>query len=61
VLANLTSGSSPERIETAAQAASLREIGCDLGQGYYYARPSPAKGISFLMDAHLPAPILPVA
>ncbi len=31
-----------EGIETRAQAEALRELGCALGQGYYYARPSEA-------------------
>jgi EAL domain-containing protein (putative c-di-GMP-specific phosphodiesterase class I)/GGDEF domain-containing protein len=30
-----------EGIETAAMADRLREMGCDLAQGYYYARPLP--------------------
>ena len=31
-----------EGIETAEQAEALRELGCDIGQGYLYARPLPA-------------------
>jgi len=30
-----------EGIETAEQAAALRLLGCDRGQGYYYSMPSP--------------------
>lgn len=35
-----------EGIETAAQARKVREIGCDTGQGYYFARPGPAELIA---------------
>jgi diguanylate cyclase (GGDEF)-like protein len=45
-----------EGIETAAQAARLRELGCELGQGYYYARPLPADHITALLGTSLPAP-----
>ncbi|MFI1353265.1 putative bifunctional diguanylate cyclase/phosphodiesterase [Streptomyces sp. NPDC020898] len=38
-----------ECVETAAQAARLRRIGCDTGQGWLYSRPVPADRISVLM------------
>ena len=31
-----------EGIEEAAQAATLRQLGCDIGQGYFFSRPIPA-------------------
>jgi diguanylate cyclase (GGDEF)-like protein len=34
-----------EGIETERQAAQLRELGCDLGQGYLFARPMPADAV----------------
>ena len=34
-----------EGVETAAQAAMLAERGCDLAQGYYYARPQSAEAL----------------
>jgi len=38
-----------ECVETAAQAARLRRIGCDTGQGWLYSRPVAADQISVLM------------
>ncbi len=31
-----------EGIEDACTVARLRKLGCDLGQGFYFARPQPA-------------------
>jgi len=38
-----------EGIETAEQLAVLQALGCDLGQGYYFARPAPADEIAALL------------
>ncbi len=38
-----------EGIETAQQLATLRELGCDLGQGYYFAQPLPADELAPLL------------
>lgn len=38
-----------EGIETAEQAQVLRELGCDMGQGYYYSRPVPLEAAIALM------------
>lgn len=38
-----------ECVETAAQAARLRRIGCDTGQGWLYSRPVSAERISVLV------------
>ncbi len=38
-----------EGVETAAQLAQLRTLGCDEGQGYYFARPTTADAISSLL------------
>jgi diguanylate cyclase (GGDEF)-like protein/excisionase family DNA binding protein len=40
-----------EGIETVDEAAKLRELGCDRGQGFVYSRPIPAHQISRLMAA----------
>lgn len=38
-----------EGIETESQATQLQDLGCDLGQGYYFGRPRPAREV----DTHL--------
>jgi diguanylate cyclase (GGDEF)-like protein/PAS domain S-box-containing protein len=40
-----------EGVETAAQAALLRKLGCDEQQGYHYAKPLPAQGIESMLRA----------
>jgi len=39
-----------EGVETAAQETLLRELGCDLGQGYLYNRPMPATELESMLD-----------
>jgi diguanylate cyclase (GGDEF)-like protein len=43
-----------EGIETVEQLAMLREIGCDLGQGYWFARPAPPEEVEPLLRAAEP-------
>ncbi|MEX1172516.1 MAG: EAL domain-containing protein [Chloroflexota bacterium] len=46
-----------EGIETPEQAERLRELGCDLGQGYLFARPLPAEQIAtFLRSSRRTTP-----
>ena len=40
-----------EGVEHEEQAALLREMGCNLAQGYYFARPQNAKGVRELLEA----------
>jgi EAL domain-containing protein (putative c-di-GMP-specific phosphodiesterase class I) len=40
-----------EGIETPGQLEQLRELGCDLGQGYLLGRPAPAVAVSELLAA----------
>jgi EAL domain-containing protein (putative c-di-GMP-specific phosphodiesterase class I) len=40
-----------ECVETSAQAARLRAIGCDTGQGWLYSRPVSPDRISDLLTA----------
>jgi diguanylate cyclase (GGDEF)-like protein/PAS domain S-box-containing protein len=35
-----------EGVETAEQLGRLRELGCDIGQGYYFGRPLPADALA---------------
>jgi diguanylate cyclase (GGDEF)-like protein/PAS domain S-box-containing protein len=44
-----------EGIETEEQVIFLKEHGCQIGQGYYYSRPLPAKGLEeFLVKNNVP-------
>ncbi len=43
-----------EGIETAEQLAGLRLLGCDLGQGFFYARPLPPDELTALLAAGRP-------
>ncbi len=38
-----------EGVETGEQLERLREVGCDYGQGYYFAKPMPWKAFETLM------------
>ena len=38
-----------EGVETAEQLAKLKELGCDLAQGYYFAEPLPSEGAERLL------------
>jgi diguanylate cyclase (GGDEF)-like protein/PAS domain S-box-containing protein len=42
-----------ESVETAEQAARLRELGCDNAQGWYFARPGPASSVTPLLGTRL--------
>jgi len=48
-----------EGIETAPQSVRLRELGCDRGQGYYYARPQPPEALAGLLAGGV-APAVPL-
>ena len=43
-----------EGIEDAVQLACLREIGCQYGQGYHFARPVPARELERMLAPHSP-------
>ena len=43
-----------EGVETAAQLAAFRAMGCDMAQGYFFARPQAARGILELLTGGLP-------
>ncbi|HYT38325.1 MAG TPA: EAL domain-containing protein, partial [Acidimicrobiia bacterium] len=40
-----------EGVETGDQVTHLRRLGCDLAQGYFFARPQPAVDLERLLDA----------
>ena len=45
-----------EGIETSEQAELLRTLGCDQGQGYYFADPRPAWEVSDILPSPRTAP-----
>jgi diguanylate cyclase len=40
-----------EGVETGDQVAHLRRLGCDLAQGYFFARPQAAADIERLLES----------
>ncbi|MCA1716227.1 MAG: EAL domain-containing protein [Actinobacteria bacterium] len=56
VLATITMGHAmdlqivAEGVETAGEFAKLRALGCDFGQGYYFAHPLPVQAIPSFLD-----------
>ena len=50
-----------EGIETEVQLQQLQDMGCEMGQGYWLARPSPAAEVSLLLRSLLPDIPLPGA
>ncbi|MGB3201202.1 MAG: EAL domain-containing protein [Nodosilinea sp.] len=45
-----------EGIETQDQGLALRSLGCEFGQGYYWAKPMPAMEASAMLRAAPPRP-----
>ncbi len=50
-----------EGIESELQIEGLRALGCDLAQGFFFAKPLPAEGISELLSELTTAGFLPIA
>jgi EAL domain-containing protein (putative c-di-GMP-specific phosphodiesterase class I) len=49
-----------EGIETAAAASRLREFGCDIAQGYFYARPMPRESFEMWLKDKPRVPIIAI-
>ena len=43
-----------EGVEMKAQVEFLRSVGCDLAQGFYYARPVPEQNFARILDEMAP-------
>lgn len=46
-----------EGVETVAQRDALKALGCDIGQGYLFGRPSPGRAVAEAIAAHSLAPL----
>jgi diguanylate cyclase len=44
--------STAEGIEDVKQAAALQDLGCDVGQGFLFARPVPAEELKAVVKSH---------
>ena len=44
-----------EGVETAEEAAVLRALGVDYGQGWHFGRPGPPEALSAIADPRIPA------
>jgi EAL domain-containing protein (putative c-di-GMP-specific phosphodiesterase class I) len=44
-----------EGVETDGEAAALRALGVDYGQGWHYGRPGPPEALSAIADPLIPA------
>lgn len=44
-----------EGVETSGEAAALRALGVDFGQGWHYGRPGPPEALSAVADPRIPA------
>ena len=45
-----------EGVETAGEAAALRTLGVDYGQGWHYGRPGPPEALAEVQSPRIPAP-----
>jgi EAL domain-containing protein (putative c-di-GMP-specific phosphodiesterase class I) len=43
-------------VETAGEAAALRTLGVDYGQGWHYGRPGPPEALSEAQSLRIPVP-----
>jgi EAL domain-containing protein (putative c-di-GMP-specific phosphodiesterase class I) len=50
-----------EGVETSEQVDVLRDLGCELVQGFLFSRPEPAERAGALLDADAFAPLPPLA